>query len=97
MDLPVDAEGWIELCVRCWDNSLNTQPTFVRSAWNWDLHVSFSVSVLAELSSDMTGHLLLPPYQSIQCKYDETGHTEETYRTEKGWRWSGTTHKTIGD
>lgn len=53
MDLPVDAEGWIELCVRCWDNSLNTQPTFVRSAWNWDLHVSFSVSVLAELSSDM--------------------------------------------
>lgn len=40
MDLPVDAEGWIELCCRCWDNALNTQPTFVRSAWNWDLHVS---------------------------------------------------------
>ncbi|KAF2758914.1 molybdopterin binding oxidoreductase [Pseudovirgaria hyperparasitica] len=42
IDLPVDAEGWLELCVRCWDNALNTQPTFVRSAWNWDLHVTSS-------------------------------------------------------
>lgn len=42
IDVPVDAEGWLELCVRCWDNSLNTQPTFVRSAWNWDLHVTSS-------------------------------------------------------
>ena len=33
IDVPVDAEGWLEFCVRCWDNSLNTQPTFVRSAW----------------------------------------------------------------
>jgi sulfite oxidase len=42
IDLPVDAEGWLELCVRCWDNSLNTQPTYVRSAWNWGLHVTSS-------------------------------------------------------
>lgn len=42
IDLPVDAEGWIELTVRCWDNSLNTQPSFVRSAWNWGLHVTSS-------------------------------------------------------
>lgn len=42
IDLPVDAEGWLELVVRCWDNSLNTQPTFVRSAWNWGLHVTSS-------------------------------------------------------
>ncbi|KAH8814943.1 Oxidoreductase, molybdopterin-binding domain-containing protein [Xylogone sp. PMI_703] len=42
IELPVDAEGWLELCVRCWDNSLNTQPTLVRSAWNWDLHVTSS-------------------------------------------------------
>ncbi|RDW78059.1 molybdopterin binding oxidoreductase [Coleophoma crateriformis] len=42
IDLPVDAEGWLELCVRTWDNSLNTQPTYVRSAWNWDLHVTSS-------------------------------------------------------
>lgn len=32
----------MELTVRCWDNSLNTQPTFVRSAWNWGLHVTSS-------------------------------------------------------
>ncbi|CZR50760.1 probable sulfite oxidase, mitochondrial precursor [Phialocephala subalpina] len=42
IDLPVDAEGWLELVVRCWDNALNTQPTYVRSAWNWDLHVTSS-------------------------------------------------------
>ncbi|KAK0721382.1 Oxidoreductase, molybdopterin-binding domain-containing protein [Apiosordaria backusii] len=42
IDLPVDAEGWLEMCVRCWDNAMNTQPTFVRSAWNWDLHVTSS-------------------------------------------------------
>ncbi|OAG00100.1 molybdopterin binding oxidoreductase [Paraphaeosphaeria sporulosa] len=51
-EMPVDAEGWLEFCVRCWDNALNaclhpiltcgTQPTFVRSAWNWDLHVTSS-------------------------------------------------------
>ena len=33
IDMPVDAEGWLEFVVRCWDNSLNTQPTYVRSAW----------------------------------------------------------------
>ncbi|KAJ7597459.1 molybdopterin binding oxidoreductase [Mycena floridula] len=33
IDLPVDAEGWLEFCVRCWDSSNNTEPTFVRSAW----------------------------------------------------------------
>ncbi|KAF2226378.1 Oxidoreductase, molybdopterin-binding domain-containing protein [Elsinoe ampelina] len=42
IDLPVDAEGWLEFCVRCWDDAINTQPTFVRSAWNWDLHVTSS-------------------------------------------------------
>ncbi|KAK1834992.1 Oxidoreductase, molybdopterin-binding domain-containing protein [Podospora conica] len=42
VELPVDAEGWLELCVRTWDNAMNTQPTYVRSAWNWDLHVTSS-------------------------------------------------------
>ncbi|MCJ1479101.1 hypothetical protein MMC13_007785 [Lambiella insularis] len=42
IDVPCDAEGWIELVARCWDNALNTQPTFIRSAWNWDLHVTSS-------------------------------------------------------
>lgn len=40
--VPCDAEGWIEVCVRCWDDANNTQPTFQRSAWNWDLHVTSS-------------------------------------------------------
>ncbi|KAI0173113.1 molybdopterin binding oxidoreductase [Hypoxylon sp. FL1284] len=40
--LPCDVEGWIEIVVRCWDNSLNTQPTEVRNTWNWSLHVTSS-------------------------------------------------------
>lgn len=61
IDLPVDAEGWVEFCVRCWDNALNTQPTFVRSAW----YVTFvfasvfllrwSFSVMRRLTSTGTG------------------------------------------
>ncbi|KAG7448227.1 molybdopterin binding oxidoreductase [Guyanagaster necrorhizus] len=42
IDIPVEAEGWLEFCVRAWDSSNNTEPTFVRSAWNWDLHVTSS-------------------------------------------------------
>lgn len=30
---PVDTEGWVEVCVRCWDDAMNIQPTFQRSAW----------------------------------------------------------------
>ncbi|WZH46842.1 Oxidoreductase molybdopterin-binding domain-containing protein [Fusarium acuminatum] len=40
--VPCDHEGWIELVVRCWDNSLNTQPMEVRHSWNWGLHVTSS-------------------------------------------------------
>lgn len=49
-DLPLDAEGWLELTVRCWDDALNTQPTFVRSAWNFDLHVTSSCHRVAVYS-----------------------------------------------
>lgn len=42
IEVPVDAEGWLEFCVRTWDASCNTEPTYVRSAWNWDLHVTSS-------------------------------------------------------
>ncbi|KAI2627643.1 molybdopterin binding oxidoreductase [Hypoxylon sp. NC1633] len=42
MWLPCDVEGWIEIVVRCWDNSLNTQPIEIRNAWNWGLHVTSS-------------------------------------------------------
>lgn len=40
--VPCDHEGWTELVVRCWDNSLNTQPMAVRNSWNWGLHVTSS-------------------------------------------------------
>lgn len=42
MELPCDVEGWVEIVCRCWDNSLNTQPPDVRTAWNWGLHVTSS-------------------------------------------------------
>ncbi|KAI0783500.1 sulfite oxidase mitochondrial precursor [Abortiporus biennis] len=42
IDVPVEAEGWLEFVVRTWDSSNNTEPTYVRSAWNWDLHVTSS-------------------------------------------------------
>ncbi|GAW17642.1 hypothetical protein ANO14919_071020 [Xylariales sp. No.14919] len=44
-ELPCDVEGWIELVVRCWDNSLSEyylSPIEVRDAWNWGLHVTSS-------------------------------------------------------
>ncbi|GLB35500.1 putative molybdopterin binding oxidoreductase [Lyophyllum shimeji] len=40
--VPVEAEGWLEFCVRTWDSSCNTEPTFVRDTWNWELHVTSS-------------------------------------------------------
>lgn len=33
IEVPVEYEGWLDFCCRTWDNALNTQPTFVRSAW----------------------------------------------------------------
>jgi len=33
VDVPVEYEGWLEFCVRTWDNALNTEPTFTRSTW----------------------------------------------------------------
>ena len=43
MSVPCEQEGWLELCVRCWDNSLNTQPMEVKHSWNWGLLVTCSV------------------------------------------------------
>ncbi|KAF2008857.1 molybdopterin binding oxidoreductase [Aaosphaeria arxii CBS 175.79] len=41
-ELPCDVEGWVEIVCRCWDNALNTQPSNVRTSWNWGLHVTSS-------------------------------------------------------
>ncbi|KZT40590.1 molybdopterin binding oxidoreductase [Sistotremastrum suecicum HHB10207 ss-3] len=40
VDAPIAAEGWLEIVCRAWDSSCNTQPSLVRSAWNWGLHVT---------------------------------------------------------
>jgi len=66
MEIPVDAEGWLELCVRCWDNALNTQPTYVRSAWNWDLHVTSSCHRVAVYSINKS-----KPATATRLKYLE--------------------------
>ncbi|TLD11777.1 hypothetical protein PspLS_11669 [Pyricularia sp. CBS 133598] len=54
MELPCDVEGWIEIVVRCWDNSLNTQPPEVRTAWNWGLHVTSSCHRVSVYSINKT-------------------------------------------
>jgi sulfite oxidase len=60
IELPVDAEGWLELVVRCWDNSMNTQPTYVRSTWFVSLHL-FSLSrILTPSTGTGTYTSLLP-------------------------------------
>ncbi|KAH8711924.1 Oxidoreductase, molybdopterin-binding domain-containing protein [Phaeosphaeriaceae sp. PMI808] len=58
LEIPVDAEGWLEFCVRRWDNALNTQPTFFRSAWNWDLHVTSSCHYSVNKSKPTTAKRL---------------------------------------
>ncbi|KAL1998633.1 hypothetical protein VTN02DRAFT_5869 [Thermoascus thermophilus] len=34
IDLPVDAEGWLEIVARCWDDALNTQVS-CHPTWPW--------------------------------------------------------------
>ena len=67
--LPVQAEGWLELVVRAWgassitarrwadltDSRVNTQPTYVRSAWNWGLHVTSSAHRVKSASAPILG------------------------------------------
>jgi sulfite oxidase len=64
IELPVDAEGWLEFCVRTWDSSNNTEPTYVRSAWKY---------VPASVSSVITNLALtcfLPSYYSQLFSWD---------------------------
>ncbi|RAL09105.1 sulfite oxidase, partial [Aspergillus homomorphus CBS 101889] len=57
MDLPCDAEGWIEIVCRCWDNALNTQPIGIRQTWNWGLHVTSSAHRIKIYSINKTREL----------------------------------------
>ena len=73
--MPVDAEGWLEFCVRTWDSSNNTEPTFVRSAWKYVRHL---VALFRNLTRALflqlgpARHLVLPPYQGVQRQPDQT-------------------------
>ncbi|KAL8829865.1 MAG: hypothetical protein Q9170_005988 [Blastenia crenularia] len=98
IDLPVDAEGWLELVVRCWDNSLNTQPTYVRSAWNWDLHVTSSCHRIKVFSVNKTkpqtaarlaemekrGIPFLPITKPLEFELESEEHYEEEMRKRCG-------------
>lgn len=48
----MQAEGWLEVVVRCWDSSCNTQPLTVREAWNWTLHVTSHAHRIKIYSAD---------------------------------------------
>jgi sulfite oxidase len=56
-ELPCDVEGWIDIVCRCWDNALNTQPSEVRTAWNWGLHVTSSCHRISVYSVNKTREL----------------------------------------
>ncbi|KAK0613242.1 Oxidoreductase, molybdopterin-binding domain-containing protein [Immersiella caudata] len=99
MELPVDAEGWLELCVRTWDNAMNTQPTYVRSAWNWDLHVTssahrikiYSINKSRPATAKRLKQLeehdapLLPITRPIEFDLEPEEEYKATMET-KGWR-----------
>jgi len=57
------------LVVRCWDNAMNTQPTFVRSTWNWDLHVTSSCHRIKVYSVNKTR----PKTAAKLKKFEEAG------------------------
>ncbi|KAK0642974.1 immunoglobulin E-set, partial [Cercophora newfieldiana] len=96
MELPVDAEGWLELCVRTWDNATNTQPTYVRSAWNWDLHVTSSahrvkIYIINKSRPATAARLKKPeehgqPLLSITQPIDFDLESELAAMEAKGWR-----------
>jgi sulfite oxidase len=70
--VPVDAEGWLEFCVRTWDNALNTQPTYVQSTWYVLLlsficdHGGMSLIMCIGIELGSPRHIFLSPYQDLQ-------------------------------
>ncbi|KAK1975730.1 oxidoreductase molybdopterin binding domain-containing protein [Colletotrichum cereale] len=68
-DLPCDVEGWVEVVCRCWDNSLNTQPPDVRTAWNWGLHVTSSCHRISLYSVNKTR----PATKARLAEFEEKG------------------------
>ncbi|KAK4120658.1 molybdopterin binding oxidoreductase [Parathielavia appendiculata] len=56
ISVPCDQEGWTELVVRCWDNSLNIQQMEVRHSWNWGLHVTSSCHRIRKRLAEFEEH-----------------------------------------
>ncbi|KJX98301.1 sulfite oxidase like protein [Zymoseptoria brevis] len=98
IDVPVEYEGWLEFCCRTWDNALNTQPTFVRSAWNWDLHVTSSCHRIKVYSINRAraatrkrleeiesrGLSIVPITQPLEFDLETDEHYKEVMNAKKG-------------
>ncbi|PIL22713.1 hypothetical protein GSI_15406 [Ganoderma sinense ZZ0214-1] len=83
--VPVDAQGWLEFCVRTWDSSNNTEPTFVRSAWNWDLHVTSSCHRVKLYSVNKSK----PETAKRLAEIEEKGETFEPLTRPLEWELEG--------
>lgn len=89
IDVPVDAEGWLEFCVRTWDSSNNTEPTYVRSAWKC-VHYRPSCMFSSVLTPphDQLGppcYVLRSPYQGVQRQQVEVGDSCEAQVPRRAW------------
>jgi sulfite oxidase len=71
VSVPCDHEGWTDLLVRCWDNSLNTQPIHVRDSWNWGLHVTSSCHTVSVYSVNASK----PATRKRLQEFEESGHS----------------------
>nr|VWO97878.1 SH3 domain-containing protein [Ganoderma boninense] len=83
--VPVDAQGWLEFCVRTWDSSNNTEPTFVRSTWNWDLHVTSSCHRVKLYSVNKSK----PETAKRLAEIEEKGETFEPLTRPLDWELEG--------
>lgn len=68
-ECPVDAEGWLEFCVRCWDDALNVSRTHLKTSsyhTNSCLDTTHLCPKRVELGS--ARHVFLPSRQDLQCQ-----------------------------
>lgn len=98
VDVPVEYEGWLEFCCRTWNNAMNTQPTYVRSTWNFDLHVTsschrvkiYSINRARKMTRERLRQLedkgasLLPITQPIPFDLESDEHYEQQMEARGG-------------
>jgi sulfite oxidase len=76
-ECPVDAEGWLEFCVRCWDDALNVSlpNKFVQNTSNLLICVLDPAHLRPQrLELGPTRDLLVPPDQTLQREQEQTRH-----------------------